>query len=348
MSFSVNAASCPAPQMYSGTLNVAGTPPVARVYADGDTIYGSEITELSMRVDMAGRFGGGSYGVLEGLTLSSSGLLVTVAVGHAMIDGYVELISSSTRTITIPDSSPRVWIWLRRDGGLEYKNNVLTAPTQPAILIGSCTTSGGAVSGPFDYSGVVYLTNGSVERNTGDTGAPGDTPPAGWRGWTHTTGGSYWWNGSAYLRAATELQLAELAQDAAASMISAGTGLAASYNDGANTYSVSATDSVGVADKTSNYTLLSTDRGKVITNSGASGDVTITLTSANVGDTFVFAVLAAHNLIIDPGTATIQDAATSGSGDMRSSTVGDVVRLRCVNSTLWLVESKNGSGWAVT
>jgi hypothetical protein len=123
------------------------------------------------------------------------------------MDGLVELASNTT--ITLPDNSPRVFVWLKRDGTLDKTNNVLTPPVrQPATLLFSCKTDSptGSITS-VDYSGVCHCVGGVAIRDTGDAGKPTDAPAATTAFWTRTSGGAWFWDGTQYLMALDGLAL---------------------------------------------------------------------------------------------------------------------------------------------
>lgn len=205
MSPTLLAANCPAIQVPAAMLSLAlaystpgGNAPTARTFSAGDTTtVGPKLNANASRLDLAGRYGGGAYAVAWGLALSvpGSGLALPVAAGHALVDGPVEIASATT--VTVPNGSPRVWIWLTQAGALTAVNNSLTPPAGAVCLLGSCVTSGGNVTS-VDTSGVLYMRGGVPWRQTADTGAPGDTPPAGMVFVARTLGGLYLWDGQAY------------------------------------------------------------------------------------------------------------------------------------------------------
>ena len=175
-----------------------GGPEVLPELTTGDTEFlSSYFNEVGATVDVLSRVSTGGCGIFEGLTLSASGLTVTVAVGKACIDGLVVLASSDTRSISVPSSTSTVFIWLRQSKAMTYTTNT-TPPSGKAILLGMVTTDASTVTAT-DYSGVLYMRGGQIYRETGDDRAPGDSPGSSVRLWTKTTGGMYYWNGSQHL-----------------------------------------------------------------------------------------------------------------------------------------------------
>lgn len=101
-------------------------------------------------------------------------------------------------------------------------------------------------------------------------------------------------------------------------------------------------------DFTSSDTVVVSNSGTLHSNSGAAGAVTLTMPAASASDgaRFTFAVRTAQNLIVAPaGSDEIEFAGTSSATGWQSNTVGDVLTIRRVSSTRWLVESSVGSGW---
>jgi len=152
------------------------------------------------RADLLARFGGGGWAVCDGLTLSGgAGLLASVAPGHAMIDGAVEL--AAPQSVPVPDNTPHVFVWLLRGapGGPPafWSSAVPALPGSPGVLLGSVATSGGAVTGA-DYSGVVRAHGRGLYRQTADAWMPADSPPADAAFTAVTQGGHFEWDGSAY------------------------------------------------------------------------------------------------------------------------------------------------------
>lgn len=102
--------------------------------------------------------------------------------------------------------------------------------------------------------------------------------------------------------------------------------------------------------KTSNYPVLVGDSGTVFTNTGAGGDIVLTLPAAAVGLEYLAFVNAAHNVrFLASGSNTITNgASTSGAGGhIDNTTVGSAVRLIGLNTSKWVVLSTVGT-WTVT
>jgi len=85
------------------------------------------------------------------------------------------------------------------------------------------------------------------------------------------------------------------------------------------------------------------------TNENATGEVEVTLPTAVAGLTFEFVVQAAQSLkiVANTGDTIRRTVSVSGSGGyIRSSTVGDYLRLRAINSTEWVAVAEYGS-WTI-
>ena len=96
---------------------------------------------------------------------------------------------------------------------------------------------------------------------------------------------------------------------------------------------------------TSDDTLSESESGSVHTNFGASATVTFTLpTSASAGTVFHFAVQAAQELRIDPGSATIRDDSGQTADKYKSAdAVGESLSLVADANGDWVTIAKNGS-----
>lgn len=174
-----------------------GTPPNADPLAAGDsTDLLTKFNKIAVRSDLGAVYGGGCFGVCNGLTLTGVGLILGVAAGQAMIYGAVELPSGASKTLN--DSIARNFIWLGRDGAIYVVENAITPPSGvSAVFIGTCVTSAGAISS-IDYSGVIKFKGGIPWRETADTAVPGDTPGSGVSFFTKTTNGVFFWDTAAY------------------------------------------------------------------------------------------------------------------------------------------------------
>jgi hypothetical protein len=96
---------------------------------------------------------------------------------------------------------------------------------------------------------------------------------------------------------------------------------------------------------TSDDTLTAAESGSVHTNLGATGTVTLMLpSSAAVGTVFGFAVQAAQQLRVDPGTATIRDDSGQTVDKYKSaSAIGACLSLVADSNGDWATIAKNGT-----
>ncbi len=96
---------------------------------------------------------------------------------------------------------------------------------------------------------------------------------------------------------------------------------------------------------TSDDTLTAAESGSVHSNLGASSTVTLTLPdSAPAGTVFRFAVQAAQELRIDPGTAVIRDDSGQTTGKYKSANaIGASLSLVADSAGDWATIAKNGT-----
>jgi len=96
---------------------------------------------------------------------------------------------------------------------------------------------------------------------------------------------------------------------------------------------------------TSDDTLTAAESGSVHTNLGATGNVTLTLpASAAEGTTFTFAVQAAQELRVDPGSATIRDDSGQTADKYKAAdTIGECLTLVADANGDWVTTAKNGT-----
>lgn len=96
---------------------------------------------------------------------------------------------------------------------------------------------------------------------------------------------------------------------------------------------------------TSDDTLTTAESGSVHSNLGATGTVTLTLpASAPSGTVFSFAVQAAYEFRIDPGTATIRDDSGQTADKYKSANaVGECLSLVADSNGDWSTIAKNGT-----
>ncbi len=96
---------------------------------------------------------------------------------------------------------------------------------------------------------------------------------------------------------------------------------------------------------TADDTLIEAESGSVHSNLGAAGTVTLTLlASASTGVVFTFAVQAAYELRVEPGTATIRDNSGQATGKYKSAnTIGASLSLIADSNGDWVTVAKNGT-----
>jgi hypothetical protein len=96
---------------------------------------------------------------------------------------------------------------------------------------------------------------------------------------------------------------------------------------------------------TSDDTLTAAESGSVHTNLGATGAVVLTLPpSAPEGTVFTFAVQAAYELRIDPGTATIRDDSGQTADKYKAAdAVGECIAVAADSNGDWATIAKNGT-----
>lgn len=237
----LTAINCPLPitntalNTLADAKNAAGLNGAQVLYplVQGSTDICEEYNSNIMAQELIGRKGCGTYCILTGLAISiGSALLLNVSAGQAFIDSVVEIPANTT--IAVPDSTARVYIWLKQDGSLTYVANSITPPTGGKVFLGSCVTSGGVVTS-VDTSGVLTSQGAIAIRTTADATVPTDTPPSTLTFLTKTTLGTYMWNGSAYTLLFTSSEFTERVQDDIAAFLQSGTGITWTYNDASNT-----------------------------------------------------------------------------------------------------------------
>jgi len=96
---------------------------------------------------------------------------------------------------------------------------------------------------------------------------------------------------------------------------------------------------------TSDDTLAAAESGSVHSNLGATGVVTLTLpASVPAGTVFTFAVQAAEEMRIDPGTAAIRDDSGQTAGKYNSADgIGECLSLVADSNGDWVTIAKNGT-----
>jgi len=201
MSATLLASACPAPPVigtvyYASSKYASGAsvPPYSGFTTGMTTVTSATLNQNLALNALLGRYGAGVYAVAYGLTVAStSGLNISVNPGHALIDGPVE--KDTTFTVNVTDNIARFWVWLKQDGTTVVQNNTTSKPAGNCVLLFSGVSSAGSITST-DTSGVCYLQNGDLWRLTADTGAPSDLPDSTWRGYTKTSAGLFYWDGT--------------------------------------------------------------------------------------------------------------------------------------------------------
>jgi hypothetical protein len=100
-----------------------------------------------------------------------------------------------------------------------------------------------------------------------------------------------------------------------------------------------------VESHTTDDTLGAAESGSVHTNLGATGTVTLTLpASAPEGTVFTFAVQAAYELRVDPGTSAIKDDSGQTADKYKSAdAIGECITLVADSNGDWATIAKNGT-----
>lgn len=154
----------------------------------GDVLVDKE-NEKAARVDILGRFGGGIYGVGNGVLLSAgAGLTLNVGAGLVVIDALVDVLA---QTLLLTDAA-RNHIWISRAGIASARTDT-TAPGTDYCYAGSALCAAGAISS-VDTSGIIYLRGGLPWRETADLTVPGDTPASTISFLTKTLVGDFLWS----------------------------------------------------------------------------------------------------------------------------------------------------------
>jgi hypothetical protein len=144
------------------------------------------------------RYGGGGYAICAGLTFTAplTGTLdVTFAAGIARLDSFIYLPAAAV--LTMPDNTANIWAWICASGNVLQYTTSATPPSGACCAIGRFVSSGGSFTS-YSTSGLVYARGGALWRETGDLGAPADTPAADAIYYNKTAGGVYLAAGGAY------------------------------------------------------------------------------------------------------------------------------------------------------
>jgi hypothetical protein len=205
----LTAANCPA-VMVSTTNYTIGAASIGDGNAPNAASTKSEVNfrynasnPNALRVDMTNRIGAGIYGVASGidkivLSAPTSGLSLQISQGKAVADGII--FKDDDSTLTLPDNTARVYIWLRQGKTPSFTYTTTTTPPDGnPVYVGNAVTSGNAITA-IDTSGVMYLKGGIGIRYTADNGAPTDSPSSEVAFYTITNWCTYLWNGVAHVQ----------------------------------------------------------------------------------------------------------------------------------------------------
>lgn len=174
------------------------SPPLSSAVAIGDTA--AAVTKLVRNAVISDALGNAiGFGILAGFTITAgTGNIAVIAAGQAFLHGPLTVPASQNKALALSTTN---FLWLQANGAVTA--NTATPPTAPTgaatIYLGAVTCDGTGVTN-VDTSGVVYLRNGGLWRQTADTGDPADTPPSDIVLWTRTQAGLYVWDGTAHTR----------------------------------------------------------------------------------------------------------------------------------------------------
>lgn len=278
--------------------------------AEGEIIWANDFNRNAAYLDILAQYGGGMVGIVHGLTITtSSGLVMNVAAGGAVIEGLVQKTATETIVCTAGGNN---FVWLKRDGALEVVYNSTTPPTDTSTLLGIVVTNSSQATS-FDTSGVCYIRSGLVFRQTADVGTPTDVPSSSWVGITKTLGGSYLFT-EEYKRILSPTELV-------------------SINPKTTDYSILASDSLKIF----------TNEGAV-----AKPVFQLPLVSAGAGP-YTYICQDALKLRVQANTADVIRLAgnvSTTSGYAESSAVGDTLTIVGINNSQWFATSYIGT-WTV-
>ncbi len=199
------ASQCPAVQVSTtfrkrsdAYASASGTAPSAENFSVGESsALKGKLNENALLTDLSFTSGGSSIrAIRHGLTITFGSGLISVAAGHALIDGLVEL---STAATGIAVSSGWNYVYLLQGSTVQVVTASTAHPTTSCAFLGAVNVVAGV--GTIDTSGVVYDRGGIRMRQTADTNAPSDTPDAGIVFFTKTVGGVYLWDGATWQEA---------------------------------------------------------------------------------------------------------------------------------------------------
>lgn len=202
VAYALNASACP-PVRVPNDLALDPkaddpVPVVSTAFASGDQDeLIRKLNELSVRLDLLGRYGGGGYAIASGLLLGGSAgdSSIGIAAGVGQSDGHQVKLVDFLQALT-GGTPAQNYVYLLRSGSPSVVVGSLAPPANSAVYLGRATMN--PTLSAIDLSGVVYNYGGLLYRRTGDAAEPDDTPPAAVRFLAQTDGGLYWWDGAAY------------------------------------------------------------------------------------------------------------------------------------------------------
>lgn len=152
----------------------------------------SKWNQNALSLDLSHIYGGGGCSIYWGLDMQAvAGLTLLINAGVGVAYGLCQLASA---TVVLPASST-CYMYLQ-NGAITYATSTTPPSGNTPLFLGTVTTASGISA--VDQSGVVYNRNGALWRQTADTAAPLDSPPAGMTLYTTTLAGDYLWNGSSW------------------------------------------------------------------------------------------------------------------------------------------------------
>ena len=177
----------------TGTSASGITPPAISPFSGG-VLSAASLNQLLSYVNLAARAGAGA-GVMDGLGLSqTSGLVLNIAAGTAMVGAPVRLEAS---TYTVPASQSTIFIWLKSDGTLTHTLSS-TPPSGTVLNLGWCASSGSAITS-IDQSGIMRIVDGVRYRVLAGYGKPSDSPSSSTAFFHFNQGGAWFWSGTRYI-----------------------------------------------------------------------------------------------------------------------------------------------------
>lgn len=216
-------------------------------------------------------------------------------------------------------------------GRIRVQNNAGTGITFEATQVACTTTPCGftdsaSTNGYFnDASGVLRMASGSANSETWDSSGNAN----------HIRGNEIVQNGNRYV----------WGTDTALERLGAGSARVSDNSTGFGTMSAG----YFVVAKTGNYTILPADVGKIFTNTGAAGSITLTLPACTVNAAVSFAAQAAFTTILAAAGSdviTVPGLAQTLKTQITSPATGSgAIRLACVATGFWQPLAQQTGTW---